>query len=615
MRLRDEDRRPIACIVLAGVLAYALCVGGGFVYDDLHSVRDNSALTSLANVPRYFTDVGAFSSLDCRLYRPVLLTTYAVDAAVSGMHPWSFKLTNLLLHIAAALLTFGIAKRLSVHRTAALVGACLFVVHPMASEAVNTVSGRSNILMVVGLLAAVRFHLAAMDGRRLAVLGTVASGMVSMGAKEPGMILPVLLVILEVLRRRSSSRMGSGSREVFSAAVRVVPVVVLVAGYIALRSHLLGTSSFALNRWEGQAFHSGFGRGTATQLATMAVLLPCVCAQLVVPLGLTMDPVVPFTSDLLSVPVLVGSVFLGALTFFGLRAPRRRPVVFFGTCLAWGAAAPWVLKPLNLPFLEHRMYGSLAGLAFVAAASFPKKPWPQLPRPFRIGIVSLLSAFAVLSATRTLDFRSERHLWDVELARNPESRLAMAGRAVVHMREEEYAAARPYLEELVASYPTRRDARLNLAEAALHLDDPEAALEQSTYLVEHWEQNPFHWLLHSRTLAALGLRTGVTTHFDAAVEAALHCLEIAPPKGLPYRTAASARRLQGDLDRALRLLDQSVARGLDHSSVLLDRSALWLAKGETERARADLFLAQRKDPFNPRVLLALQDLRRATPPK
>ena len=61
--------------------------GGDFVYDDVHSVRDNPALRSLANIPRFFTDVTAFSALDCRLYRPTLLTTFAVDAGVGGWRP------------------------------------------------------------------------------------------------------------------------------------------------------------------------------------------------------------------------------------------------------------------------------------------------------------------------------------------------------------------------------------------------------------------------------------------------------------------------------------------------------------------------------------------------
>ena len=197
---RNHDRRVRWAIVLGALFAYAACLAGDFVYDDVHSVRDNPGVTALANIPRFFFDVDLFSSLDCRLYRPALLVSFAIDGFVGDMHPWVFKLTNLVLHIAAALLLFGIARSLDVKRGAAGIAALLFAVHPMASEAINTISGRSNLMMVVALLAGVRCHFVAMEGRHRGILGTAFFGVVAVGCKEPGMILPVLLVILEGLR-------------------------------------------------------------------------------------------------------------------------------------------------------------------------------------------------------------------------------------------------------------------------------------------------------------------------------------------------------------------------------------------------------------------------------
>jgi protein O-mannosyl-transferase len=601
---RALDRRGMWVVVVATLLAYGLCLGGDFVYDDVHSVRDNSALTSLANVPSFFVDVGMFSSVDCRLYRPALLTSFAVDGFIGDMRPWAFKLTNLLLHLTAALLVFVIARRFGARRSGATLAACLFGVHPMASEAVNTISGRSNLMMIVALLAAVRCHLAAMDGRRFAVLGTTVFGMIGLGCKEPAMILPLLLLILEGLRT------GDGPRGYRAAALRVLPSVVLVALYLGVRSHFLGMASLGVGAWEGTDVSTGGRRGLATQLATMAVLLPATLLKVVAPHGMTMDPPIPFTSDWSSPAVLGGFAALAALTLAGLWAPRRRPGVFLGTCLAWGTAAPWVLKPLNLPFLEHRFYGTLAGLALVFAVAL--RSWESsLSRwSWRGAFAVPVVLFAILSGSRSLEFKSEERLWTIELSRNPESRVAMAGLAVVRMQQHRHADARPLLEALVETYPYRRDARMNLVEVLLAGGDPDAALPHVRFLVETWANNPFYRLLQSRVLAAVGASRGEISYFDAAVEAALHCLKIAAPKGLVYRTAASARRIQGDLDAAIELLDRSVAAGLDHSSVLLDRSDLLRRRGRVREARADLERARDGDPFNPRVVHALRKLSR-----
>jgi tetratricopeptide (TPR) repeat protein len=603
-------RWGLILIAMAATLAFGVSVGGDFVFDDVHSVRDNPALRSLWNIPAFFVDVDLFSSLDCRLYRPVLLTSFAIDAFLGGMEAWMFKLTNLLLHVAAAISIASIARCFGVDRPRAILGACLFAVHPMASEAVNTISGRSNMMMVLGLLLAVRCHLAAMSGVRWAGLGTLMCGAISMGCKEPGMILPVLLVILEFLRWVGSSR-GTGFVPVRSAVLRVVPAVLLVVGYVCIRAHYLGAASFAVNQWQGSGVDSGFTRGMDTQLSSMAILLPDTLRMMVLPSGMTMDPVIPYHLNFASPWVWLGLMLMVVLTVQGLRSPVRHPLRFLGVCLAWGCAMPWVLKPLNHPYLEHRLYGVLAGLVMVVVAILPRFELAGLTRRIKVPVVASLVLLALISANRSLDFGSRHTLWTAELARNSESKIAMSGMAVCCMEGRRFGEAKSYLQKLVRAYPKRRDARMNLAEAELQMGrdgNPENAVEQARYLVEHWNRNPFYRLLLSRSLTALGDRTGAADHFQEAVDQAMYCLEIAESKALVYRTAASARRTQGDLEAALEILDRSLAHGLDHVSVLLDRSLVLRGLGRYGEARSELRVARQRNPFDARVLIALHDL-------
>jgi tetratricopeptide (TPR) repeat protein len=437
------------------------------------------------------------------------------------------------------------------------------------------------------------------------------------------MILPVLLIVLEGLRwrRRPLARRSWGG-----VALRILPVVALVIGYVVVRGHLLGAASFGVNEWQGTGtLHSGHHRGMATQLATMALLLPGALAQFILPHGLTMDPVIQYIDDWTAPAVWAGVVLMVVLTALGLASPRRHPTRFLGTCLAWGCALPWVVKPLNLPFLEHRLYGSLAGLAMVVSTLLPRIDrralWarparahlvaPRLALVAVVAVVAVVAAFAAISARRSAEFATAETLWSLELQRNPDSKVAMAGMAVCRMRQQRFADARVYLRQLIVAYPERADARVNLAECELQSGvdgDPGVAVEQARHLAAQDPRNPFHRLLLSRALAAVGVRRGGAERFDEAVAAALSCLEIAAPKGLVYRTAASARRLQGDLDAAIELLDRSVARGLAHSSVLLDRAQLLMARGRWSQARRDLAAARQQDPFNPAVIAAFDQL-------
>jgi predicted Zn-dependent protease len=173
-----------------------------------------------------------------------------------------------------------------------------------------------------------------------------------------------------------------------------------------------------------------------------------------------------------------------------------------------------------------------------------------------------------------------------------------------------------YLHRAVELYPDHRAARRNIAEFQLalgaNLGDPIMAVVMADYLVEREPANPFHRLLLSRALAQAGERDGRRERFSEAESAALSCLDIAEPKGLVYRTAAQARMLAGDLAGAVELLDTSVGRGLDHSSVLLQRGELLLRLGRRPEGLRDLHRVLEQDPFEAQ---ALRLLRSAAPPR
>ena len=88
-------------------LVYGRGIDDPFHFDDMHSIVHNTNLRSLADVPRYFVDPGAFSvDSTLTMYRPLLLTTYAVNFAVSGTQAWSYHAVNIVVHGAVVIAVF-----------------------------------------------------------------------------------------------------------------------------------------------------------------------------------------------------------------------------------------------------------------------------------------------------------------------------------------------------------------------------------------------------------------------------------------------------------------------------------------------------------------------------
>src|ERR1043165_9920373 len=90
-----------ATIVALGVFAaaYSDSFQNAFNFDDVHVVQQNSFIWDLANIPRFFTDAGTFSSLPQNAtYRPLVSTSLAIDYAMAhGLTPVVFHVTQLTL--------------------------------------------------------------------------------------------------------------------------------------------------------------------------------------------------------------------------------------------------------------------------------------------------------------------------------------------------------------------------------------------------------------------------------------------------------------------------------------------------------------------------------------
>lgn len=105
-------------------------------------------------------------------YYPVRTLTFALDYQIWGMNPRGFKLTNGLIHLANVLLVFWLVLRLfprSVDASppawwdvlVAGFSAGIFAVHPLVVEPVTWVAGREELLMTLGALGCIHFHVSA----------------------------------------------------------------------------------------------------------------------------------------------------------------------------------------------------------------------------------------------------------------------------------------------------------------------------------------------------------------------------------------------------------------------------------------------------------------------
>ena len=428
IRSRIERIRPHLgplLLLLAAVLAvYARILGHDFIFswDDQQYVTGNSAIQgiSLPHLRELFTSCYAGN------YAPVQMLSYMADHAVWGLKAGGFLFTNILIHGANGLLFYRLLLRLHADRRFALVGAALFLLHPVQVESVAWVSQRKNLLAMFFFLIAwegyCRYREAGTGKGRRAYAGSLAAFVAALLAKPAAVILPPVLLLLDRAFSPAERRSRLADKVPFVVAAGVVAVV-------------------ALSTQQGEhgggrvEFHGG------SPLATFLTMLPVLCrylGMLVWPVGLSAvyAPVIHRSPDAM---VAAAAVLLIAVGLIGWRLwqhDRRLGfwlLVFFVSLLPVSQLVPLVTL-MNDRYLYFPMLGA-AALGGAAASFLLDRAGAGRRTPAVAVIVLPLLVLALVSFQRAAVWRDPLTLWTDAVERSPNASYAWSSLAEVYFRD------------------------------------------------------------------------------------------------------------------------------------------------------------------------------------
>lgn len=149
VRIRDIYKVFFICFVAFGLYYPS-------IFSDFNSIDDVALISHLED-----TNFNLFDLLipgRSHYYRPVIWLTYYVDKYAWGLEPSFMHLTNIIIHAFNAILVFLLAKRVcggdEKRIELPLLMALLFAAHPINTEAVCWVAGRTDPLATLFILAA-----------------------------------------------------------------------------------------------------------------------------------------------------------------------------------------------------------------------------------------------------------------------------------------------------------------------------------------------------------------------------------------------------------------------------------------------------------------------------
>jgi len=445
--IRDVDGRWHLVLVVAVVFAlYGRALSFGFSYlDDDALVLDQQAfLSQPSSVWRSFGRTYLPSAgRDHAYYRPVMNASLALDARWSGVKPFGYHLTSVMLHALAAALLLVLLRALGHGDRVALFGGLVFAVHPGLTEAVAWIPGRSDVLLVVfglsaWLLFLQRFRRPAPNTRRAlwSTLGHGSAWLLALLSKEAAIVLPAAFSAHQVWLQRQPWRRVIGPRR----------LAVWLGGlgvYFAARTVVVGDTI-------------GVARLSITDLLANSSWILTSFGKLAVPAHLS---VVATRLDTPIWPgVLASGMAVTTLIAPGLRQVRTRLLFALGCFVLFAAPA---LPASRVLILENRLY--LPAVAFVMWISEVGGAMALSSRT-KLGLAgAAIGALSVVSSLRLGDFNDRVTFFESAVRASPHSSLAHRFLGLgYHQRGDEDAAAREY-QAALAEDPEEPVAHNNLA--------------------------------------------------------------------------------------------------------------------------------------------------------
>ena len=449
----------IALVLALTFVVYIPTLRYQFVHDDRGQIVENPAVHSWHAVPTYFTAQVWSAVMPEELgnyYRPLFLLWLRMNDVVFGNQAWGWHLTTILAHVLTTLLVYLLALRLGIGRDVALLAALIFGLHPAHIEAVAWVSGVTEpllgVLLIASFLAYLQSRAAGAHALKWKVTSLVLFAL-AMLEKETALMLPGLLLVYEWTFGMEWGKPIEVRRIVTwgaEAIGRIWPYLFLIALYVPARIYALKGFN-----------HVVTPLSTAQLIFTWPSLVGFWIRHLIWPAGLSTFydfPAVLYPALRNFVLPAIFDIVVGVVLFACARTSR--PAAFF---------AVWLVLPL-LPLLNLRvfvandfahdryLYLPSVGLAVLLAMLLKKvcigpPQWLGMPKSLLVAGLCLAAAMSYGTIAESSYFKDNITFYSHNVARAPHNPDAGSNYATVLAESGQYAPALAEFLDVVKQFP------------------------------------------------------------------------------------------------------------------------------------------------------------------
>ena len=596
----------IACLFL--VLA-TLTVYGGLRNHQFINFDDDVYVTDNPPVQDGLTLKGfswAFTTLHAGLWIPLTWLSFMVDSQLFGLHPGGFFLTNLLFHIANALLLFLWLLYLTRTLGCSFLVAALFALHPLHVESVAWATERKDVLStffwLLTMWAYVWYAERPRLGRYVLILVCFSLGLM---AKPMLVTLPFVLLLVDYWPLGRLSLKGPG---LAAASPKPGPGVALKR-LVWEKSPLLVISALSIVVTFYVQKEAGFvwplhNLPIHNRLANAMVAYVSYLGKMFWPAHLAVLYPLPGHNLPVWQPLAAG-LALAVLTLLALREARRHPYLLVGWLWYLGTLLPVIglVQVGQQAMADRYTYVPFIGLFIVVVWGMTDLAarWRASRFLLPVGAGAVLSALMICTWVQVGYWRDSASLFAHTLQVTRNNALAHNSLGIALLAQGKVDQAINHCEEALRLQPNYPKAHYNLGNALFSRGEVNQAL---AHYEEALQLQPNYAKAHNSlgfALLSQGKVDQAVAHFEKA-------LSIEPNSPMVHNNLGLALLSQGKADQAVAHFEKALSIRPNSPEVHNNLGLVLLSQNKEDQAILHFQEAIRLNPNYPEALDGLARL-------
>lgn len=405
----------IVIISLLGFIIYSNIFGNTAHFDDL-IWQLNPAVNDLGRINELFS----FAP-----FRFITFISFAINYQLHNLDLSGYYLTNIIIHILNSILVWQLihltlsapvfqGKKNKNINLLAIIGALIFLTHPLQTQAVTYIYQRltslATLFYLTSLCCYVKARLLNQKDYKKVLLFIVSalSCLAGMFSKENTFTLPLMMLIYELFFLKNKVKFSS------KKLIFILLIILIGAG--------LFLAFFGVERaFETRVNNDGEIINSFNYLLTQFQVIPTYFKLLILPINQNIDHHFTISQSIFELPTVFGLILILAVFAFAIIIYKKNRLVSFGIFWIYlTLSIESSIIPIMDVMFEHRLYLPIVGFAFILIGIANNIKNVKYNKVFIVILLAFIGINSILTFERNKVWKNELTLWNDAIAKSPE---------------------------------------------------------------------------------------------------------------------------------------------------------------------------------------------------